>query len=86
VGEVGEDAPVTRFVRVRQRRARHLATESQVIELALQRTQTGSDVAQTLPIGQLSEGHRQIVIPAGEASHPQVALIDLTDLLYQVEC
>ena len=38
VGEVGEDAPVARFVRVRQRRARHLAPESQVIELALQRT------------------------------------------------
>jgi len=38
VGEVGEDAPVARFVRVRQRRARHIATESQVIQLALQRT------------------------------------------------
>ena len=31
----------------------------------------------TLPIGQLSEGHRQILIPAGEASQPQVALITL---------
>src|SRR5258708_7386098 len=77
VGEVSEDAPVARFVGVRQRRARHLAPESQVIEVALQRTETGFDVAQTLPIGQLSEGHRQILIPAAEASHPQVALIAL---------
>src|ERR1039458_8206436 len=42
--EVGEDAPVPRFIRIRQRRARHLATESQVIQLALQGTQTGFDV------------------------------------------
>src|ERR1035441_9640380 len=73
--EVGEDAPVPRFVGVRQRRARHLAMESQVIQLALQRTQTGSDVAQTFAIGQLGEGHRQILIPAGETSQPEVALI-----------
>src|ERR1019366_4297989 len=75
VREVGKDAPVSRFIRLRQRGARHLATESQVIQLALQRTQTGFDVAQTLAIGQLGEGHRQILIPAGEASPPEVALI-----------
>src|ERR1017187_1304506 len=73
--EVSKDAPVPRFIRVRQRGARHLATESQVIQLALQRTQTGFDVAQTLSIGQLGEGHRQILIPAGEAAQPEVALI-----------
>src|SRR5271166_1430477 len=75
--EVGEDAPVARFVRIRQRRARHLATESQVIQLALQRTQTSFDVAQAFPIGQLGEGHRQILIPTAEASQPEVALITL---------
>jgi hypothetical protein len=48
-----------------------------VIQLALQRTQTGFDVAQTVPISQLGEGHRQILIPAGEASQPQIALITL---------
>src|SRR6266536_260130 len=77
VGEVGEDTPVARFVGVCQRRACHLATESQVVQLALQRTQTGFDVAQTLAIGQLGEGHRQILIPTGEAAQPQVALITL---------
>src|SRR6266496_405011 len=77
VGEVGEDTPVARFVSVCQRRACHLATESQVVQLALQRTQTGFDVAQTLAIGQLGEGHRQILIPTGEAAQPQVALITL---------
>jgi len=75
VSKVGEDAPVTRFVRIRQCGARHLAAESQVIELALQGTQTGFDVAQTLPIGQLGKSHGQILIPAGEVSQPPVALI-----------
>ncbi len=75
--EVGEDTPVPRFVRIRQRRASHLATESQVIQLALQRTQTSFDVAQAFPIGQLGEGHRQILIPTAEASQPEVALITL---------
>src|SRR3974377_1352889 len=75
--EVGEDAPVPRFVRIRQRRASHLATESQMIQFALQRTQTSFVVAQTFPIGQLGEGHRQILIPTAEASQPEVALITL---------
>src|SRR5258708_16845252 len=55
VGEVSEDAPVARFVGVRQRRARHLVPESQVIERALQLTYTGLHVAQALPIRRLSE-------------------------------
>src|SRR5205085_6649872 len=60
-----------------QGRARHLATESQVIQLALQRTQTSFDVAQTFAIGQLGKGHGQVLVPAGEASQPEVALITL---------
>src|ERR1039458_6918172 len=35
-----------------------------MIQLALQRTQTGFDVAQTFAVGQLGEGHGQILIPA----------------------
>jgi hypothetical protein len=35
-----------------------------VVQLALHRTQTGLDVAQTFSIGQLREGHGQILIPA----------------------
>src|SRR4029077_9985646 len=60
-----------------QGRARHLAAEPQVVQLALHRTQTGLDVAQTFPIGQLREGHGQILIPAGKSAQPDVALIAL---------
>ena len=75
--EIGEDAPVVRFVGIGQRRARHLAAESHVIQLALHRTQTGLDVAQAFAIGQLREGHGQILIPAGKSAQPDVALIAL---------
>ena len=75
--EVGEDPPVMRFVRVGQRRARHLAAESHVVQLALYRTQTGLDVAQTLAIGQLREGHRQILVPTGKSAQSDVAPVAL---------
>jgi hypothetical protein len=32
-------------------------------------------LTQTFAIGQLGEGHRQILIPAGETSQPEAALI-----------
>jgi hypothetical protein len=38
---------------------------------------TGLDVAQTFPIGQLREGHGQILIPAEKPAQPDVALIAL---------
>src|SRR5271165_5552731 len=77
VGEVGEDTPVARLVRLRQRRTGHLATESQVIQLALQRMQTSLDITQALAIGQLGECHRQILIPAAKAPQSAIALITL---------
>src|SRR6266436_5261300 len=66
-----------RFVRVGQGRARHLAAESQMVQLALHRTQTSLDIAQTFPIRQLRESHCQILIPAGKSAQPDVALIAL---------
>jgi hypothetical protein len=38
-------------VRVSQRRTRHLASESQMVQLAFDRMQARLDVAQTFPIG-----------------------------------
>jgi hypothetical protein len=59
--EIGEDPPIMGFVRVGQCRACHLAAESQVVQFALYRTQTGLDVAQTFPIGRLREVHEVLV-------------------------
>ena len=64
--EIGIDAPVARLVGIGQRRTRHTAANTHVVQLAAHRAQAGLDVAQALAIGELGEGHRQILIPAGE--------------------
>src|SRR5437899_7649230 len=64
--EVGVDPPVACFVGISQGRALHLAAESHVVELAADGTKARFDVAKTLAVGQLSERHRQILIPTGQ--------------------
>ena len=61
-GKILIDAPVTALVGVRQGAAGNTAANAQMIELGFVRTQTGLDVAQALPVGQLREGHAQELI------------------------
>ena len=63
--EIGEDAPVVGLVGVRQCRARNPATESHVVEFAAHRLQARLNVAEALAVSELSESHRQILIPTG---------------------
>jgi hypothetical protein len=62
--EIGDDAQVVSFVRVGQCRARNPTAESHVVEFAAHRTQASLDVAKTLSVNELSEGHRQIPDPS----------------------
>jgi hypothetical protein len=75
LGEVSIDAPVARFVGVGQSASGHAATESHVIELRRYSTQTSLDIAEALPVGQLSEGHSQKLVPAGKAFDLTVAAV-----------
>ena len=59
--EVGIDPPVPVFVGVRQGRAPNGVPEPAMVELARLRLETGLDVAQALPVGQLRERHRPIL-------------------------
>jgi len=52
-----------------------------VVQLVAHRTQTGFDVTKTLPISELSEAHRQILIPAGQASVMAVTVVARHTLL-----
>src|SRR6266705_1430493 len=74
-GEIGEDAPVVSFIGVRQGRASNPTTESHVVKFAAHRSQARLDVAQTLAVRELSESHRQILIPAGQTSVVLIAVI-----------
>ena len=66
--ETGEDASIVGRIRVGQCRARKLVRESHVVELATNQPQARLDVTKALAVGQLSEHHRQIPIPAGQDS------------------
>src|ERR1019366_2324111 len=64
--KVGVDPPVTRFVGIGQRGARHVAAEAHVIEFGADGAQACFDVAQALAVGQLGERHGEVLIPAGQ--------------------
>jgi hypothetical protein len=83
--EVGENAPVVRLVRVGQIRARHASTKSHVIQLAADGAQASFDITQAFAVSELSESHRQILVPAREASKVSVASIARHTLLKLVE-
>ena len=64
--EVGVDAPVANRIGIGQGVPCYRAAKSHVIELGDLTAQTGFDIAQTFPIGQLRKGHAQIVIETRE--------------------
>jgi len=73
--EIGEDAPVARLVGIGQRAARDVAANSQVIQLPTESPQARLDVAQTLAIRELREGHREKLVPTRKTSHAILASI-----------
>jgi hypothetical protein len=79
--EIGEDAPVVRFVGIGQGGARDSAAKTHVIELALHRAQTGFDVTEALPKGQLGKGETKKLIEAGKSSEFVVAAVALNALV-----
>ena len=75
LGELEVDTPVASFVGVGKGTATDIATNAQVIELGRLCAQAGFDVAQTLPVGKLSEGHAQELIETAEAANVEIAVI-----------
>ena len=69
LGELEVDTPVASFVGVGKGTATDIATNAQVIELGRLCAEAGFDVAQTLAVGKLSEGHAQELIETTEAAH-----------------
>ena len=66
LGEVGVDAPISDRIGIGQGIPRHRTAKSHVVELCCLAAQTGFDVAQAFSVGQLREGHTQILIQTGE--------------------
>ena len=75
LGQVGPDAPVPPFVGFGQGVAADSGVKSGMIQFGAHGAQTGFDVAQALPAGELSESHSQKLIEAGKKMDPVIALI-----------
>ena len=75
LSELRMDPPVASLVGVGQRVARDRPANAHVVELVALRSQTDLDVAQTLPAGQLREGHAQELAHAREGLRVSVSAI-----------
>src|SRR4030043_56430 len=75
MSKVGVDTPIPFFVGIGQRASRNSAPDPCVIKLGLHGSQACFDIAKTLPVGQLSEGHAKELIETRKVSNPMFALI-----------
>jgi hypothetical protein len=75
LSKVGIDFPGPVLVRVGQRAFGDLASDPHVIKFGVLGAQAYFDIAETLPIGELSKGHTQKLIEAGKISDSMIALI-----------
>lgn len=73
--KVGIDSPISDLIGMSQSIARDLSSKAHVIEFPLGRTQTCLDVSKTFPIGQLSKGHAEELVPAREVFDLVVAIV-----------
>ena len=75
LGEVPPDAPVAMLVGMRQRAAGNHSAHSHMIELCLMGAKTALDVPQPFPIGELREGHAQVLVHARERFDVSLAVV-----------
>jgi hypothetical protein len=75
MSKVGVDAPIPFFVCIGQCASRNFGPDPCVIKLGLHGPQAYFDVAKTLPISQLSEGHAKELIETRKVPNPTLALV-----------
>ena len=79
--KIAVNPPRPRFVGVGERTAGNLASDASMIEFGLHYAQTRLDIAQTLPICQLREGHAEKLIETREPPSSMIALIAFDALI-----
>ena len=75
MSEVLVDPPVAQFVGIGERAPSDDTAKTRVVKFLVKSVETDFDVPQALAIGQLSEGHAEKLIEAGEAANPPIAVI-----------
>ena len=81
LGKVGIDSPPSDLIGMSQSIARDMSSEAHVIEFPLSRTETCLDVSEAFPIGQLSKGHAEELVPARKVFDLVVAVVSLNTFL-----
>ena len=75
LSKVGIDSPIPDLIGVSQGIAGDLASKTHMIEFSLSRAETSLDVSEAFPIGQLSKGHAEKLVPAREVFDFVVAIV-----------
>ena len=75
--KVGVDSPISDLVGMSECIARDVPSEAHVIEFPLSRAEASFDVPKAFPIGQLSEGHTEKLVPARKAFDLVVTVVSL---------
>lgn len=68
LAEVGVHSPVTFLIRLGQSAPRYPASYAEMVELLSAGPKAGFNIPEAFPVGQLSEGHAEILIHAGKAA------------------
>ena len=85
LSKIGIDLPISGLIGVGQGIAGDLAPDAQVIKSGLGCPQAGLDIPQAFPVGELGEGHAEILVPAGKTYHLVVA-VEPIDALSELVC
>ena len=78
LSEIGKDAPVPSFVCFGNGTSGNRTLDTHVVTFFGNSAQTGFNISQTFPVSQLSKGHAEKLVPAGERSHSFIAFISLS--------
>ena len=83
--KVGVDSPISDLVGMSERIAGDIPSETHVIEFPSSRTKASFDVPEAFPIGQLSEGHTEKLVPARKVFDLVLAVVSLNAFLEFVD-
>lgn len=85
LSEIGINPPIPVLICVGKGIAGDLPSDAQVIKPGLGRTQTGLNISQAFPVGELGEDHAEILVPAGKADHLAIAVVPI-DAFSELVC
>ena len=77
LGKVGIDPPIPDLIGMSQSVAGDVASKAHMVELPLSRTEACFDVSEAFPIGELSKGHAEKLVPARKVFDLVVAVVTL---------